>query len=126
MVYQHRHTWESQQEIDDFAAMIDDEFGTKAGDHVRQSNRVGDTISYVGLSEQIGGGLTRWKQYGHGHIGVFKKFCKQNNIQVPTAMFVLHSTQRAYFRLCCLPATFTSPLPVACGSKKALMRRSSR
>ena len=106
--------------------MIDDEFGTTAGDLVRRSNKVGDTISYVGLSEQAGGGLTRWKQYNHGHIGVFKKFCKQKKIQVPTVLFVLHSTQRAYFRLCCLPASFTSPLPVAYGSEKALMRSSSR
>jgi hypothetical protein len=43
--------------------------------------KVGDTISYIGLSTQTGGGETRMKQYSHGHIGVFKKFAKERKVR---------------------------------------------
>ena len=75
MVYKHSRTWQSREEIDEYADMIAEEFGTKAGNFVRASNEVGDTICYIGLSAQKGGGLKRLKQYSHGHIGVFTRFC---------------------------------------------------
>ena len=79
MVYKHSRTWQSREEIDEYADMIiTEEFGTMAGDFVRESNNEGDTICYIGLSAQKGGGLKRLTQYGHGHIGVFRKFCARN------------------------------------------------
>jgi hypothetical protein len=79
MIYQHSFMFETEEEIDTYADMVTAEFGKKMGDRIRKDIKVGQTITYIGLSTQRGGGETRMKQYSHGHIGILKQFAENSD-----------------------------------------------
>jgi hypothetical protein len=70
MVYVHSHQWKDQKEIDQFVTGVTQKYGRIAGLRVNASNKPGQVIKYIGLSDQMGGGLKRLDEYNHGHIGI--------------------------------------------------------
>jgi hypothetical protein len=79
MIYQHSFKFENLEEINAYANMVAAEYGKKVGDQIRKGIKVGQTISYIGLSTQKGGGEKRMKQYNHGHIAILKQFAENRN-----------------------------------------------